>query len=80
MNDHAEREIWNWIQTNAVKNKTVTLGDLREHITTNWNLPATRGWVNSFRSRHLDELCKTKSASQEAQRLEVPRCFLDETI
>jgi hypothetical protein len=29
---------------------------------------------------HLDELCKTKSTPQEAQRVEVPRCFLNETV
>jgi hypothetical protein len=28
--------------------------------------------------RHIDELCKVKSAPQDAQRLEIPRCFLDE--
>jgi hypothetical protein len=31
-------------------------------------------------SRHFDELCKTQSAPQEVQRLEVPRRFLDETV
>jgi hypothetical protein len=43
-------------------------------------MPVSRGWVNSFVGRHLDRLCKAKSASQEAQRLEVPCCFLDEVV
>jgi hypothetical protein len=31
-------------------------------------------------SPHMDKLCKIPSVPQEAQRLEVPRCFLDETV
>jgi hypothetical protein len=60
MSDDVEREIFSWIQTNAVKNKAMTPRDLREHITINYNLPAKRRWVNSFMSRHLEELCKRK--------------------
>jgi gamma-glutamylcysteine synthetase len=67
MSDDAEPEILSWIQTDAAKNKTATLRDLQEHITTNYNLTAMRRWVNSFMSRHLDDLCKTKNAPQEAQ-------------
>jgi hypothetical protein len=80
MSDDAEREIISGIQTNTAKNKAVTPRDLRGHITTNYNFPATRGWVNSFMSGHLAELCKTKSAPQKAQCLEVPRGFPDETV
>jgi hypothetical protein len=80
MRDDAEREILSRIQTNAVKNMAVMPRDIRQHTTTNYNFPATRRWVNSFLSRHLDELGKTKSGPQEAQSLEVPRCFLDETV
>jgi hypothetical protein len=60
VSDDAEREIVSPIQTNAVKNKVVTHRDLREHITTSYNLPATWKWVTSFMSDHMDELCKTK--------------------
>jgi hypothetical protein len=31
-------------------------------------------------SRHFEELCRTKSARHEGQRLEVPRRFLDEAV
>jgi hypothetical protein len=41
--DDAKRETLNWIQINAAKNKVMTPRDLREHITTNYNLPAMRG-------------------------------------
>jgi hypothetical protein len=36
--------------------------------------------VNSFLRRHADALCQTKNSSQEAERLEIPRCFRDETV
>jgi hypothetical protein len=80
MSDDSEREIVSWAQTNAAKNKAVTPRDLREHIITHDNLPTTQRWVHSFMRRHLDEFCKAKSVPQEAQRREVPRGFLDETI
>jgi hypothetical protein len=58
----------------------MTPRDLQEHVTTHYYLPATQGWVDSFMSRHLRKLCKTENFSQEAQRLEVPRRFLYETV
>jgi hypothetical protein len=30
--------------------------------------------------RHLDESCKVKSSAQEAERLEIPRCFVDQML
>jgi hypothetical protein len=43
-------------------------------------MPMSRGWVNSFIGRYLDQLCKMKNVPQEAQRFEVPHSFLDESI
>jgi hypothetical protein len=40
----------------------------------------TRGEVNWFIDDGKDELSEVKSDSQETHRLDVPRCFLDETI
>jgi hypothetical protein len=59
LTDDIEQDIFGWIQTNAVKNKTVTPKNLREHVTTHSNLPATRTRVNSFIDHRLDELCMT---------------------
>jgi hypothetical protein len=64
--DKVERELVNWIEANAARSRTVTPRDLREHVSTQYSLPATRGWVNSFMSRHMEELCKIKSVPQEA--------------
>jgi hypothetical protein len=33
-----------------------------------------------FIGRHIEEICQMKSFPQEAERLEVPRCFLDQTL
>jgi hypothetical protein len=40
----------------------------------------TRGWVDSFVTRHAAELCETKSVPQENPRLDVPRVFLEAEI
>jgi hypothetical protein len=36
--------------------------------------------VNTFIGRHSGALCKMKNSPQEAEGLEIPRCFLDETV
>jgi hypothetical protein len=43
-------------------------------------IEVTRGWVDSFISRHSAELIKKKSSPQEAARLQVPTTFLDQTV
>jgi hypothetical protein len=78
--DDIERGLLLWIQENAARNSAVTGRDVREHIATRYHLSVTRDWINSFLGRHLDELCLVKSAPQETELLEVPRCFLEETI
>jgi hypothetical protein len=75
-----EDELLLWIEANAAKSTAVTARDVRAHLESRYHMPASRGWVNSFIGRHLDRLCKAKSVPQETQRLEVPRCFLDESI
>jgi hypothetical protein len=42
--------------------------------------PHNSGWVNSFTGISVDELCKMKSSPQEAEYLEIGRCFLDWTL
>jgi hypothetical protein len=80
MDEDREREILAWISQQAAKRTPITRRNLREHVTTKYDLPTTRGWVNSFISRHIDEICQMKSSPQEAEHLEVPRCFLDQTL
>jgi hypothetical protein len=53
---------------------------LGKHIATRSHLSVTRGWVNSFLGRHWEGSYLVKSVSQETQRLEIPRCFLEKTI
>jgi hypothetical protein len=40
----------------------------------------TRGWVDSFITRHAYKLFETKSIPQENPRLEMPRIFLEAAI
>jgi hypothetical protein len=80
LDDDVERAVLLWITENAMKSSALTARDVREHIANRHQLSVTRGWVNSFIGRHSEELCRVKSVPQEAQRLEVPRCFLDEAI
>jgi hypothetical protein len=75
-----EREILGWIEKCATKSRPITRLNLREHVATEYDVPAKRGWVNSFIRRHIGELCVAKSSPQEAQRLEIPRCFLEQTL
>jgi hypothetical protein len=80
MDEDHEHEILAWISQHAAKSTPLTLRDIREHVTTKYDLPTTRGWVNSFIGRHIDEICQMKSSPQEAEGLEVPRCFLDQKL
>jgi hypothetical protein len=75
-----EGEIVLWIEENASKSTVVTPRDVLAYVTTHYNLPVTRGWVNSFLLRNSERFCQRKSVPQETPRLEVPRRFLDETI
>jgi hypothetical protein len=59
--DH-EREILAWISQHAAKSTPIARRDLREHVTTKYDLPTRRGWVNSFIARHIDEICQMKSS------------------
>jgi hypothetical protein len=80
LSDKVEQEFTNRIEANAAKSRVVTSRDMREHVMTQYSLSVTRGWVNSFMSRHMDELCNIKNVPQRGKRLEDPRCFLDETV
>jgi hypothetical protein len=75
-----EGELLLWIETNAAKSTAVTARDFHAYIGSHYNIPVSRGWVNAFVGRHLERVWKAKSLPQEVQRLEIARCFLDETI
>jgi hypothetical protein len=75
-----EQQTLQWIEHNAAKGTGVMARVVREHLSGRYKFAATRNWVNSFLGRRADRLCESKSAPQEAQRLEAPRCFLGETV
>jgi hypothetical protein len=80
VSEDREREILASINKCAMKSRPITRRDVREHVTAEYDVPTTRGWVNSFIGRHIGELCITKSSPQQTQRLEIHRCFMDQTL
>jgi hypothetical protein len=76
--DH-ERELLAWIHERTSKNNLVTRCDIRQYVTSRYGFSATRGWVNSFSGHYTDERYKAKKSPKELARLEIPRCFLDQT-
>jgi hypothetical protein len=69
-----------WIQKQAEKNAAVAPTDIKNYCREVWKFEASRGWVDSFISRHSAELTEKKSSPQEEPRLQVPRIFMEETI
>jgi hypothetical protein len=80
LNEDPEREILAWINKCATESRLITRRDLREHVTAEHDIPIARGWVNSFIGRHIGALCVRASSPRGTQRLEIPRCFLDQTL
>jgi hypothetical protein len=80
LSEDREQEIVAWISKYAVESRPITRRDLCEHVAAEYGVPTTRRWVNSFIGRHIGDLCFAKSSPQESQRLEIPRCFLEQTL
>jgi hypothetical protein len=80
LSEDREQEIVAWISKYAAKSRPIARRDLHEHVAAEYGVPTTRGWVNSFIGRHIGDLCFAKGSLQESQRLEIPRCFLDQTL
>jgi hypothetical protein len=69
-----------WIAKKAHNNIAVTRTELLNHCIATFGTAVTRGWVDSFLSRHVAERFEKKSSPQENQRVEVPRVFLEVAI
>jgi hypothetical protein len=69
-----------WIAKKAYNNTAGTWTELRNYCIATFGTAITRGWVDSFLSRHAAELFEMKNFAQENQRLEVPRVFLEAAI
>jgi hypothetical protein len=76
----SEADIVNWIGKHYDKSHPVTRTEIRHYCIAKCEIPATRGWVDSFLLRHQNELIETKSLPQEEPRLQIPRAFLDQTV
>jgi hypothetical protein len=69
-----------WLKNQAEKNAAVTGTDLKNYCREVWKFEASRGWADSFISRHSAELTEKKSSPREEPRLQVRRIFLEEAI
>jgi hypothetical protein len=76
----SDANILAWITGKAEKNAAVTRTDIKNYCREVCKIEATRGWVDSFISRHSAELIEQISSPQEAPRLQVPQVFLDQTV
>jgi hypothetical protein len=68
-----------WITDKAEKSAAVTRTDIQNYCREICKIEVTRGWVDSFISRHSAELIERKSSPQNEPRLQVRRVFLDQT-
>jgi hypothetical protein len=81
--DHSpedEHALVEWIAKKAHNTTAVTRTELLNYCIAVFGTAVTRGWVDSFLSRHAAELFETKSSPQDNQRLEVPRVFPEAAI
>jgi hypothetical protein len=69
-----------WIADRAAGSDPTTSSELRSHVTPDGDFPVSRACVNSVIGRHSRTFCKMKSWPQEAERLEIPRCFVHGTL
>jgi hypothetical protein len=80
LDTNIEAEILTWINDRSASSIHVTRSQLLHYVSESYKLPITKGWVNSFIGRHLEELAEVKSYPQESTRLCVPREFLEKTV
>jgi hypothetical protein len=69
-----------WITGKAQTNAAATRTDIKNYCREVCKIEVTRGWVNSFISRHSAELIEEQSSPHEEARLHVPGVFLDQTV
>jgi hypothetical protein len=62
-----------WITGKAERNVAAIRTDIKNYCWEVCKIELTRGWVDSFISRHSAELIKKQSSPQEEPRLQVPR-------
>jgi transposase len=75
-----EHALVEWIAKKAHDNTAITQTELLNYCIATFGTAVTKGWVDSFLSRHAGELFETKRSPQENQRLDVPRVFLKAAI
>jgi hypothetical protein len=75
-----EQQTLDCIQEKAEQTTPIGKTEINDYFVTQLKVLITRGSVNSFVRRHSDHIFKTKSTTQEQQRLQVPRMFLKRPV
>jgi hypothetical protein len=71
----AEQQLVDWITARAANNVAVNGTEFVHECNERFGKRIKRGWVDSFLTRHAEQLFETKSIPQENPRFEVPRVF-----
>jgi hypothetical protein len=79
VNAESDANILACITGKAEKNAAAIGTDIRNYCREGCKIEVTRGWVDSFVSRHSAGLIEKKSSRQKEPRLQVSRVFLDQT-
>jgi hypothetical protein len=69
-----------WITAKAANNVKINQTELLYERNERFRKNYIRGWVDSFLTRHAEQLFEIKSVLQEKPRLEVPRVFLQAAL
>jgi hypothetical protein len=65
-----------WMTAKVGNNVAVNPTELLHLCNERFGKSITRGWVDSFLTRHAEQICETKSVPQENPRFELPQVFL----
>jgi transposase len=72
----AEQQLLAWITAKAANKVAVNRTELLQECNERFGKSITRGWVDSFLTRHAGQFFESKSATEEDPKFEVPRVFL----
>jgi hypothetical protein len=73
-------QILDSINQNAQGRTPLTSKETKDYRTSQFQVPITRGWINSFILHHRDEIIRVTGSLQEEHRLQVSRVSLEHTV
>jgi hypothetical protein len=80
LSEEAENQILQKLKDQYESNSAFTRNQLMGYVSENFDKSISRGWLNAFIGRHLDEIKVCRSFPQEDSRFVIPREHLNEHI